>query len=178
MAPRRKPAPNPPSGAPPVEPVASEEEPGEAQTGPTTPTRLRKGTRRAMDQLLRSAGRLGSELDAICDRHGITRDQHEVLRILQRAGDEGLSRRELSRHLAARAPDVTRLLDRLQRRELVARLRTDSDRRLSLSRITPSGAALMEQLRPDVDAALGSFAAPLPGKELRRLARLLKPLSR
>ena len=149
----------------------------EAPIGSPAPRRLRKGTRRALDQLLGSAGRLGAELDAICDRHGITRDQYDVLRILQRAGDEGLPRRELSRHLASRAPDVTRLLDRLQRRELVSRLRTDSDRRLSLSCITPAGAGLLQQLRPDVDSALGDFAAPLPRKDLRRLARLLKPLT-
>lgn len=139
--------------------------------------RLRKGTRRAMTHLLQTAGRLSAELDAICQRHGITRDQYEVLRILAGAGEEGLPRREISRRLVARAPDVTRLLDRLQGRELVARLRTSSDRRLSLSCITPPGRELLDRLRPEVDRAMQSFALPLPRKDLRRLARLLKPLT-
>lgn len=130
-----------------------------------------------MSHLLETAGRLSAELDAICQRYGITRDQYEVLRILSRAGEEGLPRREISRRLAARAPDVTRLLDRLQGRELVARLRTSTDRRLSLSCITPPGRALLERLRPEVDGAMQRFSLPLPRKDLRRLARLLKPLT-
>lgn len=150
---------------------------GEQGNGLPESPKLRKGTRRAMNHLLETAGLLSAELDAICQRNGITRDQYEVLRILARAGEEGLARREISRRLAARSPDVTRLLDRLQGRELVARLRTSTDRRLSLSCITPPGRALLERLRPEVDRAMQTFSLPLPRKDLRRLARLLKPLT-
>ena len=43
------------------------------------------------------------------------------------------------------SPDVTRLIDRLARRGLVRRMRARSDRRLSLTRITPKGVALLER---------------------------------
>ena len=150
---------------------------GEKGNGLPESPKLRKGTRRAMNHLLETAGLLSAELDAICQRNGITRDQYEVLRILARAGDEGLPRREISRRLTARSPDVTRLLDRLQGRELVARLRTSTDRRLSLSCITPPGRALLERLRPEVDRAMQTFSLPLPRKDLRRLDHLLKTLT-
>lgn len=144
---------------------------------PDKAPRLRKGTRRAMNHLLDTAGRLSAELDAICQRSGITRDQYEVLRILAGAGEEGLPRGEISRRLATRSPDVTRLLDRLQGRDLVARLRSSTDRRLSLSCITPPGQAILDRLKPEVDGAMQRFSLPLPRKDLRRLARLLKPLT-
>lgn len=172
MASRRSQAPSPlPEGT-----TGDTDAEGGAPEPPDRP-RLRKGTRRAMTHLLETAGRLSAELDAICQGHGITRDQYEVLRILDRAGEEGLPRREISRSLAARSPDVTRLLDRLQGRDLVARQRTAADRRLSLSCITPAGRELMDRLRPEVDRAMQAFSLPLPRKDLRRLARLLKPLT-
>lgn len=130
-----------------------------------------------MNHLLETASRLSAELDAICHRHEITRDQYEVLRILAEAGEDGLPRREISERLAARSPDVTRLLDRVQGRDLVARLRTSTDRRLSLSCITPTGLALLGRLRPEVDRAMQEFSLPLPRKDLRKLSRLLKPLT-
>ncbi len=157
--------------------TAGENGTGESEPDLADPPRVRKGARRAMNHLLETAGLLSAELDGVCQRYGITRDQYEVLRILAGAGEEGLPRREISRRLAARSPDVTRLLDRLQGRELVSRLRTTSDRRLSLSCITPPGRALLERLRPDVDRAMQTFCLPLPRKDLRRLARLLKPLT-
>lgn len=129
-----------------------------------------------MNRLLDSAARLGVEVDAVCEAHGITRDQYEVLRLLKRAGPEGLPRGAVSEMLPSRAPDVTRLLDRLVRRSLVARSRNGSDRRQRVSTLTPDGHALLDRLGPELDAVMERFAAPLPRRNLRRLGRLLGSL--
>jgi DNA-binding MarR family transcriptional regulator len=129
-----------------------------------------------MRRLLDRAARLGAEIDALCGAHGITRDQYEVLLLLERAGPDGLPRRAVSEGLTTRAPDVTRLLDRLSRRALVARGRTASDGRQRVSTLTPEGRALLDRLRPEMDGVLERFAAPLPRRNLRRLSRLLGAL--
>ena len=83
----------------------------------------------------------------------ITATQYNVLRILRGAGPEGLCRNEISERLVTQVPDVTRLLDRLEDAGLVARERSESDRRMVNTRITRSGLALLEQLdRPIADA--------------------------
>lgn len=69
----------------------------------------------------------------------LTPVQYNVLRILRGAGAEGLWAGEVAERLVARSPDVTRLLDRLERRGLVHRSRDPDDRRVVRVRITPAG---------------------------------------
>src|SRR4051794_26837460 len=85
-----------------------------------------------------------------CDESGITGSQYNVRRIRRGANPEGHSRCETARRMIERAPDVTRLIDRLEKQGLVERDRTERDRRLSISRITPAGLALLERLEPGV----------------------------
>lgn len=135
--------------------------------------RLRRGTRKAMHRLLDRAARLAAEMDSICSGHGITRDQYEVLRVLQGAGPGGLSRRGIAERLPGRSPDVTRLLDRLSRGGFVSRGPGEPDRRQRLTRLTDQGMELLDRMRPELDGALVRFSAPLPRRGLKRLGRLL-----
>src|SRR3712207_351285 len=82
-------------------------------------------------------------------RHGVTRDQYNVLRILRGAHPDGHPRYEITNRLIRRAPDVTRLLDRLERQGLVERVRTREDRRLSITRITDAGMAVLDAIEPE-----------------------------
>jgi DNA-binding MarR family transcriptional regulator len=59
--------------------------------------------------------------------------QYNVLRILQGAGKNGLACSEIGERLVTRDPDITRLLDRIEQRELVQRERSSSDRRVVLA---------------------------------------------
>lgn len=92
--------------------------------------------------LLRSSDLIHRELGAILKAHGLSQAQYNILRILRGAGPDGLSCSELGSRLVSYDPDVTRLLDKLEARGLVARSRDDRDRRVVVVRITAAGSAL------------------------------------
>jgi len=79
--------------------------------------------------------------------------QYNVLRILRGAGEAGATCSAIGGRMINHDPDITRLLDRLEARGLVARARSTEDRRVVLTRITPEGPALLgsidEPLRMD-----------------------------
>lgn len=75
--------------------------------------------------------------------HGITIAQYNVLRILRRAGTQGLCRYEIGERLIRAVPDVTRLLDRLEQMGLIARDRAGADRRFVTTCITSAGLDLL-----------------------------------
>ena len=88
----------------------------------------------------------------------------------------GHPRNEIARRMIHRAPDVTRMLDRLARQHLVARVRNPDDRRESIATITRSGLALLERIDPDVYAVQQSITRSLSERELRELVRLCDAL--
>jgi DNA-binding MarR family transcriptional regulator len=77
---------------------------------------------------------------------GVTPTQYNVLRILRGAGPEGLPRCDVQARLVAPVADTTRLLDRLERMGLVARVRSTEDRRVVTSRITARGLTMLEKV--------------------------------
>ena len=98
--------------------------------------------------------------------------QYNVLRIL-RGTPEGLSCREVSDRMITRDPDVTRLLDRLEKRGLISRSREEKDRRTVMTRITPAGLATLERLDDVVQDAHRSQLGHLGEKRLKELSNLL-----
>ncbi len=104
----------------------------------------------AMLNLLVAAGYLRDKLEVTCDSFGITLSQYSVLRILRDAHPRGFSRTEIVRRMVEKAPDVTRLVDRLEQQRFVERHRPAEDRRLSVTRITDEGLALLNQVEPKV----------------------------
>lgn len=96
--------------------------------------------------------------------HGLTPTQYNVLRILRGAGPAGLCRNELGERLVNPVPDVTRLLDRMADQKLIARQRSDEDRRLVRTHLTPKGLDLVNQLDASVRSAhrarLSQFSRP------------------
>jgi DNA-binding MarR family transcriptional regulator len=112
----------------------------------------------------------------VWERHGITADQYNVLRILRGVHPGGHPRCEVARRMIHRAPDVTRMLDRLVRRRLVARVRNPDDRRESVATITRAGLALLEQVDPELHAVQREVTAALGERDLRQLARLCDSL--
>jgi DNA-binding MarR family transcriptional regulator len=93
------------------------------------------------------------------------------LRIL-RGTPAGHPRGEIAERMVNRAPDMTRLIDRLARRGLVRRTRSRSDRRVSLTRITPKGIALLERVEPANTALRGRLASRLSAADWRQLSAL------
>src|SRR5271168_4659177 len=77
--------------------------------------------------------------------------QYNVLRIL-RGAPEGLPCGEIASRMITRDPDVTRLLDRLEKRALISRCRETKDRRTVMARISPDGLKLLARLDEPVQA--------------------------
>jgi DNA-binding MarR family transcriptional regulator len=98
--------------------------------------------------------------------------QYNVLRILRGASD-GLTCGEIANRMITRDPDITRLLDRLEKRNLISRCRETKDRRMVLTRITPEGLDLLDRLDRPVQEAHRKQLGHLGRERLRALAELL-----
>jgi DNA-binding MarR family transcriptional regulator len=130
----------------------------------------------AVVSLLVAADQIEQAIIPVWERHGVTADQYNVLRILRGVYPDGHPRNEIARRMIHRAPDVTRMLDRLERQALVARARNPDDRRESVASITRGGLALLERIDPDVHAVQASVTQGLGERELRQLIRLCDAL--
>lgn len=121
--------------------------------------------------LLVAGAALSAELDALYARFGVTSSGYEVLRVLA-VDPEGRPRGAIAQRLISRAPDVTRLIDRLERQGLVKRVRSKTDRRLSVTRITPRGADLVVRVEPVLEEYRRGIAPKLSASEWKELIRL------
>jgi DNA-binding MarR family transcriptional regulator len=119
-----------------------------------------------------AAGAINDLVDGICERHGLTRSQYNVLRILRGVHPDGHSRCEVACRMVDRAPDVTRLVDRLQARGLVRRTRGGSDQRQAIARITSKGLKLLEAIQPELDEQVTTGLRRLTGQDCHELSRL------
>lgn len=113
--------------------------------------RFESPAQEAFLNLLIVADHLREKLDRVCTKYGITHGQYNVLRILRGVYPEGHPRCEISARLLERAPDVTRMVDRLEKEGLVERDRSAADRRLSLTRITKKGLKLIDKMSPEFE---------------------------
>jgi DNA-binding MarR family transcriptional regulator len=96
--------------------------------------------------LLRTAAIIEHSNDETLRPFGITGTQFNVLRILRGAGPDGLCGREIGERMINRVPDVPRLLDRLEKAEMISRVRDRDDRRHVAARITEKGKQLLEEI--------------------------------
>ncbi len=126
----------------------------------------------ALLSLLVAATTLNDLMDELCEMHRITRPQYNVLRILRGVHPEAHARCEIARRMMDRAPDVTRLVDRLQARGLVKRSRGNEDQRQALTSITAKGLKLLAKMQPEIDAAIGACLGRLNEQDCRELSRL------
>jgi DNA-binding MarR family transcriptional regulator len=96
--------------------------------------------------ILRTASELSYAVDQFFRPFEITPSQYNVLRILRGAGTDGLCRNEISERMVTATPDMSRLLDRIERAGWVTRVRAEDDRRQVSTYITKSGMELLERL--------------------------------
>jgi DNA-binding MarR family transcriptional regulator len=130
----------------------------------------------AVVSLMVAAEYVDQAIAPIWERHGITGDQYNVLRILRGVYPGGHPRNEVARRMIHRAPDVTRMLDRLARQGLVRRVRNPDDRRESIATITKAGLAALERIDPEVYATGAAVTASLSDGDLKQLVRLCNAL--
>jgi len=96
--------------------------------------------------LLQAADSLGQEAEQLLKAAGLTAAQYNVLRILRGAEPEGLPCRGIGDRMISHDPDMTRLLDRMEKRGLITRERQTDDRRVVKTRITPRALSLLKTL--------------------------------
>jgi DNA-binding MarR family transcriptional regulator len=114
------------------------------------------------------------ELQAELKEFGLTGTQYNALRILRGAGADGLPCSEIGERMITRDPDVTRLLNRLQKRGLVVRARGKSDRRVIHGKITPAGMKLLREMDEPVDKFGREMLKHVGQEKLGQLIQLLE----
>jgi DNA-binding MarR family transcriptional regulator len=124
--------------------------------------------------LMRTADQLAGHGADMLKAHGLSPTQYNALRILRGAGDIGLACREIGQRMINRDPDITRLIDRMERRGLVRRSREGKDRRVITTRITPAGLELLAKLDRPVHEFHLQLLGGMGEKRLRSLVRLLE----
>lgn len=103
----------------------------------------------------------------------LTLQQYNVLRILRGAGPKGLATLAIVERMIERTPGITRLIDRLETKGLVTRVRCDEDRRQVLCAITGQGLAELARLDPAMDELDETSLGGLSASEVATLIRLL-----
>jgi DNA-binding MarR family transcriptional regulator len=123
--------------------------------------------------LLRTTDMLSRSLVGILKAEDLSANQYNVLRILRGAHD-ALPCGEIASRMITRDPDITRLLDRLEKRGLISRCRETKDRRMVMAGITPEGLKLLSRLDEPIEEAHRKRLGHLGRERLRTLTELLE----
>ncbi|MHB8301376.1 MAG: MarR family winged helix-turn-helix transcriptional regulator [Acidobacteriaceae bacterium] len=124
--------------------------------------------------LVRTADQLQHALASALKSFRVTETQYNALRILRGAGDQGRTCSEIAERLISHAPDITRLLGRMEREGLVRRENDGKDRRVVLTHITQQGWERLQQADAVVAYTIRRLLAHLTDGELRRMRDLLE----
>ena len=130
-------------------------------------------TQEAAVALMRTADLVRRTLAAVVDPLDLTVQQYHVLRILREAGERGLPTLDIAERMIEQTPGITRLVDRLEAKQLVARERCTTDRRQVFCRITPEGLALLARLDEPMREVEQDAVRELSEPQLARLMTLL-----
>jgi len=119
--------------------------------------------------LLRTIDVMKRSWTGILEPHGVTLQQYNVLRILRGAEPDGLKTLSIANRMIERAPGITRMLDRLERKGWIQRTRGTADRRCVSVRISPAGLTLLAGLDAEIETADDYLGEVLTDRELTTL---------
>jgi len=126
--------------------------------------------------LLKVADALGQQAEQLIRPSGLTATQYNVLRILRGAQPGGLACRAIGDRMISHDPDMTRLLDRMEKRGLIRRERQKDDRRVVKTHITSQGLELLKPLdRPMRELHKRQFRH-MPATRVKNLVELLEEI--
>jgi DNA-binding MarR family transcriptional regulator len=141
----------------------------------TARTALPSGDR-AFIALQKAADKLALQAERLLKSNGLTGAQYNVLRILRGAEPEGLPCSSISERMISHDPDMTRLLDRMGKRNLITRQRQNDDRRVVKTRITRSGLEVLKRLDPPIRDLHKRQFAHMGTASVKTLADLLEKI--
>ncbi|MBX7155875.1 MAG: MarR family transcriptional regulator [Candidatus Kapaibacterium sp.] len=145
----------------------------EKKIGQTRPFRNEK--ERAMVNILFTNAWLNDRMRDFMEQFGITRQQFNVLRILRGQHPNAISTNEIRTRMVDRAPDTSRIVDRMVQKQLVAKEVCSTDKRLVDVRITTKGLDLLKAIETN-NIKIESFLDNLSNDEARSLNELLDKL--
>lgn len=145
----------------------------------TRTTRRKSGQFDSLQQeaylaLWRTYDRLRAFEDELFAEYSLTPQQYNLLRLLRASHPEAMPTLSLVSRLVSRAPDVTRMLDRLEERDLIVRSRPAADRRTVLIGITESGLALLQTIAEPLRECHEQQLGHLSSSDLKELVQLLR----
>jgi len=124
--------------------------------------------------LWRTYDRLRLIEDALFERFELTAQQYNALRLLKAAHPKKVATLGLAGRLVSRAPDITRLVDKLVDRGLVERERPADNRRVVNVGITGAGLTLLDELAAAVRECHERQLGHMDEAEMRTLVELLR----
>ena len=128
--------------------------------------------------LWRTYDRLRALEEELFGRYDLTPQQYNALRLLAAERPGKLRTLDLAGRLVSRAPDITRLLDKLEQRGLIERDRPADNRRDVHVGITEAGLALLRELREPLRACHARQLGHLSPREIEDLIALLRAARR
>ena len=117
-----------------------------------------------------------SALSNLTKEHGISPVHHNVLRILRGADACGLPCGTISARMINKEPDITRLLDRMEKQDLIVRARDQADRRVVITRITEHGLKILAELDAPVAALQHQQFEHVSNEKLEMLLAIVKEI--
>jgi DNA-binding MarR family transcriptional regulator len=124
--------------------------------------------------LWRTYDRLRALEDELFGRYELTPQQYNALRLLRAEHPDGLPTLALASRLVSRAPDITRMLDKLERRGLIARVRPAENRRVVRVAVSDAGLALLKELAGPLRDCHARQLGHLTDEQRRELVELLR----
>lgn len=124
--------------------------------------------------LWRTYDRLKTVEDELFGRYDLTPQQYNVLRLLKAEHPNPVRTLDLAARLVSRAPDITRMLDKLEQRLLVVRDRPPDNRRVVQVGVAPSGMQLLSELHDSIRECHKKQLGHLSRKDLESLIALLR----
>jgi DNA-binding MarR family transcriptional regulator len=123
--------------------------------------------------LVRTHALLSDEVAELFKQHHLSQPLYNVLKVVARVGEAGMPSQSIAQYMVARDPDITRLVDRLQKDRLIERERDESDRRVVLIRVTSLGIEVIQKLDPLIWELHRQQLGHLSPKKLELLNQLL-----
>jgi DNA-binding MarR family transcriptional regulator len=145
-----------------------------AATARRVPARFDSPEQEVFLNLWRTYDRLRALEDELFASFDLTAQQYNVLRLLRAVHPSALPTLSLADRLVSRAPDITRMLDKLDERGLISRKRPPEDRRVVRVGLTAAGLALLREIAAPLRECHARQLGHMTSGDLRRLCALLR----
>lgn len=123
--------------------------------------------------LARSADQLAGEVRNLLQSYGLSEPMYNALRIVGARGQSGIPSQSIAHDMVCRSPDMTSLVDRLCKAELVERQRSQEDRRVVMVKVTSKGIDMLAKIKKPSQNMIRAMLSHLSTKQLATLNHLL-----